>query len=136
HLDHAMIMPKPTAFPHMPELQTKSALDLGTAAVQRHGKATTVLLRKPRYLNAEDETTLNQVETAVDLAILDPASELAVLRGDTVDHPKHAGKRVFCTGINLTHIYYGKISYLWFITREMGFVNKMMRGLAKRDVSP
>ena len=136
HLCHAMLLPKPESVARLPELQARGALDLGTAAVQRHGKATTVLLRNPRYLNAEDETTLHQVETAVDLAILDPASELAVLRGDVVDNPKHAGKRVFCTGINLTHIYYGKISYLWFITREMGFVNKMMRGLAKRDASP
>ena len=136
HLCHAMLLPKPESVARLPELQAKGALDLGTAAVQRHGKATTVLLRNPRYLNAEDETTLSQVETAVDLAILDPASELAVLRGDTVDQPKYRGQRVFCTGINLTHLYYGKISYLWFVTREMGFVNKMMRGLAKRDVSP
>ena len=136
HLCHAMLLPRPESVARLPELQAKGALDLGTAAVQRHGKATTVLLRNPRYLNAEDETTLNAVETAVDLAILDPASELAVLRGDTVDHPKYRGRRVFCTGINLTHLYYGKISYLWFVTREMGFVNKMMRGLARRDASP
>jgi len=93
-------------------------------------------MRNPRYLNAEDETTLQQTEIAVDLAILDPVSELCVLRGDTVDHPKYAGKHVFCTGINLTHIYHGRISYMWFVTREMGFVNKMMRGLARPDSSP
>ena len=136
HLCHAMLLPKPESVARLPELQAKGALDLGTAAVQRHGKATIVYLKNPRYLNAEDEATLNETETAVDLAILDPASELAVLRGGTVDHPKYAGKRVFSTGINLTHIYYGKISYLWYVTREMGFVNKMMRGLAKRDASP
>ena len=135
HLCHAMLLPKPESAARLAELQAKGSLDLGTAAVQRHGKATTVFMRNPRYLNAEDETTLNPVETAVDLAILD-SSELAVLRGDTVEHEKYAGKRVFCTGINLTHLYYGKISYLWFVTREMGFVNKMMRGLATRDASP
>ena len=88
-------------------------------------------MRNPRYLNAEDEATLQQTEIAVDLAILDPMSELCVLRGDTVDNPKYAGKRVFSTGINLTHIYHGRISYMWYVTREMGFVNKMMRGLAR-----
>jgi thioesterase DpgC len=136
HLCHAMLLPRADSVVRLPELQARGALDLGTAGVQRRGKATAVLLRNPRYLNAEDETTLNQVETAVDLAILDPATELCVLRGDTVDQPKYRGKHVFCTGINLTHIYYGKISYLWFITREMGFVNKMLRGLARRDADP
>jgi thioesterase DpgC len=93
-------------------------------------------MRNPRYLNAEDETTLQQTEIAVDLALLDSKSELCVLRGDTVDNPKYAGKRVFSTGINLTHIYNGKISYIWYVTREMGFVNKMMRGLARPDADP
>ena len=112
------------------------AVDLGTAAVMRQGKAATVFMRNPRYLNAEDEATLQQTEIAVDLAILDPATELCVLRGDTVDNPKYAGKRVFSTGINLTHLYHGKIPYMWYVTREMGFVNKMMRGLARPDASP
>ena len=43
---------------------------------------------------------------------------------------------MFSTGINLTHIYNGKISYMWYVTREMGFVNKMMRGLARPDADP
>ncbi len=116
--------------------QARGAVDLGTAAVMRQGKAATVLMRNPRYLNAEDETTLQQTEIAVDLALLDSKSELCVLRGDTVDNPKYAGKHVFSTGINLTHIYNGRISYLWYVTREMGFVNKMFRGLARPDMSP
>jgi len=136
HFCHAMLLPKADSVARLPELQAKGALDLGTAGVARRGKATAVLLRNPRYLNAEDETTLNQVETAVDLAILDPATDLCVLRGDTVDQAKYRGRHVFSTGINLTHIYYGKISYLWYVTREMGFVNKMMRGLARRDADP
>jgi enoyl-CoA hydratase/carnithine racemase len=135
HLCHAMLLPKADSAARLPELQAKGAIDLGTAVVRRVGKATAVYLHNPRYLNAEDEATINETETAVDLAILD-SSELALLRGDTVEHPKYAGKRVFSTGINLTHIYHGKISYLWYITREMGFVNKMMRGLARPNVSP
>jgi thioesterase DpgC len=135
HLCHAMLLPKEDSVVHLPELQAKGALDLGTAVVKRVGKATAVYLHNPRYLNAEDETTLHRVETAVDLAILD-SSDIALLRGDVVDQEKYRGERVFCTGINLTHIYYGKISYLWYVTREMGFVNKMMRGLARPDTSP
>jgi thioesterase DpgC len=136
HFCHAMLLPRAEALERLDELKAKGAVDLGTAAVRRDGKATIVLLRNPRYLNAEDEATLQKTETAVDLAILDPASELCVLRGDTVDNPKYAGKRVFSTGINLTHLYRGKISYMWYVTREMGFVNKMMRGLARADADP
>jgi thioesterase DpgC len=136
HFCHAMLLPRAEALAHLPALQATGAVDLGTAAVRREGKATIVFMRNPRYLNAEDEATLQQTETAVDLAILDPASELCVLRGDTVDNPKYAGKRVFSTGINLTHLYRGKISYMWYVTREMGFVNKMMRGLARPDANP
>ena len=136
HFCHAMLLPRAEALAALPELQAKGEVDLGTAAVVRQGKAAIVYMRNPRYLNAEDETTLQKTETAVDLATLDSASELCVLRGDTVDNPKYAGKRVFSTGINLTHLYRGKISYMWYVTREMGFVNKMMRGLARPDVEP
>src|SRR5579885_3065870 len=75
---------------------------------------------------------------ALDLgsATVDPGSDIAVLRGAVVEHPKYRGRRVFSTGINLTHLYHGKISYLWYIKREMGFVNKLFRGLATPEKSP
>ena len=130
-----MLLPSAESLARLDEFAAQGALDLGTAAVERKGKAAIVYLQNPRYLNAEDEATLHQTETAVDLAILDP-SELALLRGDIVDNPKYRGRRVFSTGINLTHLYHGKISYLWYVTREMGFVNKMMRGLARPDANP
>jgi thioesterase DpgC len=136
HFCHAMLLPRTESRARLEEFTARGAVDLGTAAVMRQGKAATVTMRNPRYLNAEDEATLQQTEICVDLAILDPKSELCALRGDVVDNPKYAGKRVFSTGINLTHIYHGKISYLWYVTREMGFVNKMMRGLARPDADP
>jgi thioesterase DpgC len=136
HLCHAMLLPKPEAVARLPELAAKGAIDFGTAAIERRGKASLVLLKNPRFLNAEDDSTLRNVETAVDLALLDPATEIGILRGDKVENPKYAGKRIFCTGINLTHIYRGMIPYLWYITREMGFVNKFFRGHAMADRSP
>jgi thioesterase DpgC len=136
HFCHAMLLPRPESLARLDEFAARGAIDLGTASVMRQGKAATVLMHNPRYLNAEDEATLQQTEICVDLAILDPKSELCVLRGDIVDNPKYEGQRVFSTGINLTHIYNGKISYLWYVTREMGFVNKMMRGLARPDADP
>jgi (3,5-dihydroxyphenyl)acetyl-CoA 1,2-dioxygenase len=136
HFCHAMLLPKEESRARLPELQAKGAIEFGTAAIERRGKASYVYLKNPRFLNAEDDATLTNVETAVDLALLDPATEIAVLRGDTVDNPKYAGKRIFCTGINLTHLYRGMIPYLWYVTREMGFVNKFFRGLAVADRSP
>ncbi len=59
-----------------------------------------------------------------------------MLRGDVVPEGKYAGRRVYNAGINLTHLYYGKIPFLWFLVRDLGFVNKMYRGLARPDVSP
>jgi len=85
---------------------------------------------------AEDETTLAGMETAVDLALLDPKTEVCVLRGAPVEHAKYAGKRIFGAGINLTHLYQGKIRYLWYLIRDLGVVNKFYRGLAVPEKSP
>jgi len=93
-------------------------------------------MKNPAYLNAEDEATLPGMELAVDLALLDPATEVCLLRGAPVEHPKYKGKRLFGAGINLTHLYHGRIRYLWYLVRDLGFVNKLYRGLAKPDVSP
>ncbi len=95
-----------------------------------------VTIHNPRFLNAEDDDTLDATETAVDIAIFDPQSEICVLRGGPVDHPKYQGRKVFCSGINLTHLYRGKIPFLWYISRDMGLVNKMFRGLAMGGASP
>jgi thioesterase DpgC len=111
-------------------------LELDGARLHRQGKAVVLTLRNPRYLNAEDETTLAGTEIAVDVALLDTKSELCVLRGDTVTHTKHAGKRVFGAGINLTHLYQGKIRFLWYMIRDLGLVNKFYRGLALPGVHP
>jgi thioesterase DpgC len=43
---------------------------------------------------------------------------------------------VFGAGINLTHLYHGRIPYLWYLQRDLGFVNKLYRGLARADEPP
>jgi thioesterase DpgC len=136
HLCHAMLLPRADSGKHLAEFETKGELSLAGAHLQRQGKAVVLTMRNPRYLNAEDESTLDGMEIAVDVALMDRQSELCVLRGDTVTHSKHAGHRVFGAGINLTHLYQGKIRYLWYLIRDLGFVNKMYRGLAKPGVSP
>jgi len=136
HLCHAMLLPRAESREKLKDFEKHGELDLGGASVRREGKAAVVTMTNPRFLNAEDESTLAPLETAIDLALLDAKSEICVLRGGPVSHPKHAGKRLFGAGINLTHLYHGKIRYLWFILRDMGLVNKLYRGVAFPDVPP
>ena len=136
HLCHAMLLPMPDSAARAAEFEQKGSLDLGGARVDRDGKAAIVTMNNPRFLNAEDESTLEPLEQAIDVALLDRKSEICVLRGGTVTHTRHAGKRLFGAGINLTHLYQGKIRYLWYIVRDLGLVNKLYRGLAKPEVSP
>jgi (3,5-dihydroxyphenyl)acetyl-CoA 1,2-dioxygenase len=136
HLCHAMLLPREDSLARLPEYEKTGKLDLGTAEVRRQGKASVVTMKNPRYLNAEDETTLDALEIAIDVALLDTKSEICVLRGGAVEHPKWAGRRVFGAGINLTHLYQGKIRYLWYLIRDLGLVNKIYRGLATPEASP
>lgn len=136
HLCHAMLLPRAEALDKLDTLKRDGKVTLEHASLERQGKASLVLLKNPRYLNAEDDTTIIDVETAVDLAMLDPDTSICVLRGDFMSSGKYAGQRTFCSGINLTHIYYGRIPYLWYVIRELGFVNKMFRGLAHENAPP
>jgi (3,5-dihydroxyphenyl)acetyl-CoA 1,2-dioxygenase len=136
HLCHAMLQPCPGTLDLLARLATDGSVDLGAACVSRVGKASVVELRSPKTLNALDETTLAPLETAIDLAILDRDTEIAVLRGGTVEHAKYPGRRVFSAGINLTHLYQGKISFLFYFLHAMGYEHKIFRGIAERDSAP
>ncbi|HTN95569.1 MAG TPA: enoyl-CoA hydratase-related protein, partial [Nordella sp.] len=71
-----------------------------------------------------------------DVAILDGASDIVVMRGDKVTHPKYDGRHIFGAGINLTHLYRGKIPFLWYLKRDLGYVHKILRGVARPDMLP
>lgn len=136
HLCEAMLRPKQESIARVDEFIRNGVIDFGPARIERQGKAAVVTIQNPRFLNAEDDDTLDDTETATDIAILDPMSEICVLRGGVVEHPKYQGRNIFSSGINLTHIYRGKIPYLWYIRRDMGVVNKMFRGIATGTASP
>jgi thioesterase DpgC len=136
HLCHAMLLPREESAEALAKFLRDGRLDLGAAKVERRGKAAVLLLANPRFLNSEDNATQIATEIGADVCILDPQSKVAVLRGDVVPEGKYAGRRVFNAGINLTHLYYGKIPFLWFLVRDLGFVNKMTRGLALTNVPP
>jgi thioesterase DpgC len=98
------------------------------------GETATITIHNERYLNSEDDTTVVPMETAVDLVLLHPGVRMGVLRGSVVDHPKYRGRRVFCSGINLTRIYQGKQSYISFLYRNMGLHSKIYRGILPHDM--
>ncbi len=130
HLIGAMLCPTSQALERLEELRASGTVDLGPVRVTRRGRAGILELSNPRHLNAEDEATLGPTEYGVDLILLDPAIEVGVLRGGVVDHPSYAGRRVFGSGINLTHLYHGRIDFLFYLLRDLGYVNKIYRGIS------
>ena len=130
HLISSMLAPTEEARAKLPELEARGAIDLGAARVEARGEVGYVFMKHPRFLNAEDDETRGPLEVAIDLVLLHPGLKMGVLRGDFVEHPKYAGRRIFSSGINLTRLYHGKISYLFYLVRDLGLVHKLYRGLA------
>jgi (3,5-dihydroxyphenyl)acetyl-CoA 1,2-dioxygenase len=129
HLVGAMLRPVPAAFERLAELRAVGAADLGPARVTRLGRAAVLEMTNPRHLNAEDDLTLDATEAAVDMILLDPDIEVGVIRGGVVEHPRYPGTRVFGSGINLTRLYHGRIDFLFYLVRDLGYVNKIYRGI-------
>jgi len=135
HLCTAMLLPTAAALARLDEFRREGRLDLGLVRLEAKGDAGYLYFHHPRILNAEDDDTLSPQETACDLILLHPGLRMGVVRGDPVEHPKYKGRRIFSAGINLTRIYQGKQSYLFYLTRDMGLLNKMFRGLAALDLA-
>ena len=136
HLVWSMLRPTDAALERLDEFRATGVADLGGTYLERRGRAAYLEIRNDRHLNAEDCDTLPATEIAVDLALLDPEVEVGVIRGAVVSHPRYAGRRVFGAGLNLTHLYHGRIDYLFFVTRDLGYVNKLFRGLSHEEHRP
>ena len=135
HLVATMLEPMPEAHERLEQLRATGTVDLGHARVTRSGRAAVVEVLNPRHLNAEDGVTLGPTEVAVDLALLDTDVEVGVMRGGVVDHPRYSGERIFGAGINLTHLYHGRIDFLFYLVRDLGYVNKLYRGVTTGDTT-
>jgi thioesterase DpgC len=129
HLIASMLRPTPAAFERLDELRATGTADLGPVRITRRGRAGLLELSNPRHLNAEDDVTLGPTECAVDMILLDPDIEVGVIRGGVVDHRRYLGARVFGSGINLTRLYHGRIDFLFYLIRDLGYVNKIYRGI-------
>jgi thioesterase DpgC len=134
-ISHVLALPGPGR--HLiGAMRDSGTADLGPVRVMRRGRAGILELSNPRHLNAEDETTLAATECGIDLILLDPAIEVGVLRGGVTQHPRYPGMRVFGSGINLTHLYRGRIDFLFYLRRDLGYVNKIYCGLVGAPPDP
>lgn len=119
-----------TARDLLPRFQRDGRVDLTSVLVERKGATAHLTVHNEHCLNAEDNVLINDMETAVDLVLLDDQVRVGVLRGGVMTHPRYAGKRVFSAGINLKHLRDGQISYTDFLLRrELGYINKLVRGI-------
>jgi enoyl-CoA hydratase/carnithine racemase len=135
HLVESMLRPVPAAFERLDGLRATGAADLGPVRITRRGRAGVLEITNPKHLNAEDDVTLDLTECAVDMILLDPDIEVGVIRGGVVEHPRYPGTRVFGSGINLTRLYHGRIDFLFYLVRDLGYVNKIYRGITVADDS-
>jgi len=133
HMLLGMLRPTDDALARLDEFVAKGALDLGPVRVEARGQCGYLYFTYPRYLNAEDDTALDAQELATDLILMHPDLKMGVLRGDPVHHPKYKGRRIFSAGLNLTRLYHGKLPYLFYLVRDLGFVNKLYRGHSRTD---
>jgi (3,5-dihydroxyphenyl)acetyl-CoA 1,2-dioxygenase len=129
HLIAAMSEPLGDSLAALDTFKRDGSIDLGPMRVDRAGPVGVVTNQNHSCLNAEDDASTRAMEIAVDLVLLDDGIKVGVLRGGPATHPKHAGRRIFGAGINLTHLYTGQISLIEFmLDRELGAITKMFRG--------
>ncbi|WP_406150564.1 (3,5-dihydroxyphenyl)acetyl-CoA 1,2-dioxygenase DpgC [Streptomyces sp. NBC_01012] len=130
HLVETMLGPTPRALGLLDGFRAEGRVELDTVHVERRGAAAHVEFRNPRRLNAENARLIADLDTAVDLVLLDHTVRVGVLRGGVVDHPAHRGRRVFSAGVDLTDLRDGRIPLVDFLLgRELGYVNKLLHGL-------
>lgn len=130
HLLSAMRLPSPKALELLDRFRRDGSVDLSTLLVERKETVAHLTLHNVHSLNAEDNQLVEDMETAVDLALLDDQVHVGVLRGAVMTHPRYRGRRVFSAGINLRDLREGRVSFLdFFLRRELGYMSKLARGM-------
>ncbi|GAB2748465.1 (3,5-dihydroxyphenyl)acetyl-CoA 1,2-dioxygenase DpgC [Kitasatospora kifunensis] len=134
HLLDAMLRPTPRALALLPQFIETGKVELDSVRVERTGSVARLTMCREDSLNAEDNQQVEDMETAVDLVLLDPSVEVGLLRGGEMTHPRYRGRRVFSAGINLKSLHSGGISLVDFLLRrELGYIHKLLRGVLVED---
>lgn len=137
HLLDAMLRPTPRALRLLPDFVRTGVVRMEAVHLERRDGVARLTMCRDDCLNAEDGRQVDDMETAVDLALLDPAVRVGLLRGGEMSHPRYRGKRVFSAGINLKYLSSGGISLVDFLLcRELGYIHKLVRGVLFDDDRP
>ncbi|MFD2420190.1 (3,5-dihydroxyphenyl)acetyl-CoA 1,2-dioxygenase DpgC [Amycolatopsis pigmentata] len=130
HLLDAMLRPTPRALDLLPEFAESGLVRMEAVRLERRDGVAHLTLCRDDCLNAEDAQQVDDLETAVDLALLDPSVRVGLVRGGEMSHPRYRGRRVFCAGINLKKLSTGGIPLVDFLLRrELGYLHKIVRGV-------
>ncbi|MDJ0088483.1 enoyl-CoA hydratase/isomerase family protein [Pantoea allii] len=130
YLLNTMLQPKASSLPLVDDFNRIGYLRLTALEIRKKGEAAVIDFIDGDTLHAEDGDLVRDLETAIDIVYLSRQIKTGVLRGGVVNHPKYAGRRVFCSGINLKKLHNSGISYPDFlIGREMGCINKLVHGV-------
>ncbi|MGW2228523.1 (3,5-dihydroxyphenyl)acetyl-CoA 1,2-dioxygenase DpgC [Streptomyces formicae] len=131
HLLDAMLRPTPRALRLLPAFTRTGVVEMDAVRLERRDDGVArITLCRGDCLNAEDSAQVDDMETAVDLALLDPAVRVGLLRGGEMSHPRYRGRRVFSAGINLKSLSSGDIPLVGFLLRrELGYLHKIVRGV-------
>ncbi len=125
-----MLLPTARALALLPDFRRTGEVRTRSVLLERRDGAAYVTMCRDDCLNAEDVEQVDDMETAVDLALLDPEVRVGVVRGGEMTHPRYRGKRVFSAGINLKSLHAGGISLVGFLLRrELGYLHKLVRGV-------
>ncbi len=134
HLLDAMLRPTAAGAAAAAGVQPDRPADLGSVRLRAQGGVARLTMCRDDCLNAEDERQVEDMETAVDLALLDPDIRVGLLRGGEMSHPRYRGQRVFSAGINLKALHDGGITLVDFLLRrELGYIRKIFCGLLFED---
>ncbi|MEW1865029.1 enoyl-CoA hydratase/isomerase family protein [Streptomyces sp. NBC_00669] len=135
HLLDAMLRPTARATLLLPEFRRTGVLRTESVHLERRDGVARLTLCRDDRLNAEDGRQVDDMETAVDLALLDPAIRVGLVRGGEMAHPRYRGRRIFCAGINLKSLSSGGISLVDFLLRrELGYLRKLAHGIQAGDL--
>ena len=136
HLLDAMLRPTERALGLLKEFRATGEIRLKTTRLERRDGVARITMCGAECLNAEDEQQVDDMETAVDLALLDQDCAIGLIRGGEMTHPRYAGRRVFSAGINLKRLHAGGITLVGFLLRrELGYLRKLLLGLRTEDAS-
>lgn len=130
HLLDAMLRPTSKALRLLGEFTATGVVEMEAVRLERRDDVAYLTLCRDDCLNAEDAQQVDDMETAVDLALLDPSVRVGMVRGGEMTHPRYRGRRVFCAGINLKKLSSGDIPLVDFLVRrELGYIHKIVRGV-------